>query len=105
MRPVLKALLVFLLAVMIPLQGLAAVSAGECMALEHHQHAGHEGHSHDGDGHGHKHASHECCASACIVSWNAFATPEAPSQPQYFVSQSPPPGVQPDGVYRPPLAV
>jgi hypothetical protein len=103
-----KTLLVLLVAVMIPLQGLAAVSAGECMALGHHQHAGDGGHDgHDGDSHsgtdGHGQASHACCAWVSIVGWTAFAAPASPARPQYFVSQSPPSGVQPDGVYRPPL--
>ena len=130
MRPMLRTLAVLLLAVALPLQGLAAVSAGQCMAFGHHeQNAGQEndGHAHDGAG-AHDHAEHAhadgapeqagegsksphcgpctaCCASASIAGPGGISIPSSPSAAKYVFSQSAPPGFEPDGLDRPPLAL
>jgi hypothetical protein len=103
---------------------MASVAAGQCMALGHHQDAGDNGHGHDdGDGHDHDAHSHAdggkpagesgtnahcgpctaCCASASIASPTLASIVRAPTVTQYAFSQFPPIGVEPDGVYRPPL--
>ena len=116
-----------LLALTIPVQGMAAVMAGQCMALGHHQE---EAGGHD-DGHavteGHDHASHShsdegsgtpanedgghcgpcvaCCASASIAASIASVSPCAPHT---AVAQVPYPflaGIQPDELDRPPLVL
>jgi hypothetical protein len=118
-----------LLAFAIPLQGMAAVTAGQCMAFGHHQDgAGHESHGHaqdDADGHDHAAHSHgsggaqqgdddgtkhcgpctACCASASIAGSTGLTLPFSPSHPKYVFSQLPPLGIQPDGLDRPPLAL
>lgn len=113
--------LTFALVLLLPLQGMASVVAGQCMAFGHHQdaqatqdhhhaHDGAEGHEHDS----HKHSGGEknshcgpctaCCASASIAGPNWPLVLPSPSNSQYFFAQFPPLGIQPDGVYRPPLA-
>lgn len=119
---------VLLLALTIPVQGVAAVVAGQCMAFGHHEDAGSQDHAHDGaDGHGqasHSHADADdakqggqdessshcgpctaCCASASIAGPVGISIPSAPSNVHYVFSQFPPLGVQPHGLYRPPLAL
>ena len=124
-----RILVAALLAFAIPLQGMAAVTAGQCMAFGHHQDsAGHDAHDHGDDaaeGHGHAAHSHDesgaqndeggknshcgpctaCCASASIAGPVALSLPALPSYAQYVYSQFPPLGVQPDSLYRPPLAL
>ena len=65
-RTFLRLIAVALLALAVPLQGMAAVIAAECMAFGHHQNAAGEDaaavhyadeHAHDGAG-GHDHATH-----------------------------------------------
>lgn len=105
-----------LLALSVPLQGFASVYAGQCMTLGHHQDAGDHAHDHDGDAAAHdygddgKKSSHcgpcaACCAAAVIAGPAEHSIPRSSSTSKYFFSQSPPPSVQPDGVYRPPLAL
>jgi hypothetical protein len=122
-----RILAVALLALTIPVQGMAAVTVGQCMAFEHHQDgAGHEPHGHTADGaSGHDHAAHShnddvskqggdtshcgpctaCCASASIAGPAGLAIPTSASNAPYVFSQFPPLGVQPDGLFRPPLAL
>lgn len=126
-------LVVGLVALAVPFQGMAAVMAAQCMAFGHHEdtvadhHA--DGHSHDGAG-GHDHAKHShadtgkskpggeggkkshcgpctaCCASASIAApVAALAIPASPSDAVYAFSQFPPPAFEPDGLDRPPLAL
>jgi len=117
-------MLAVLVALVVPIQGMASVAAGQCMALGHHQDAGDNGHGHD-DGDGHDHDAHSqadggkpagesgtnahcgpctaCCASASIASPTLASIVRAPTVTQYAFSQFPPIGVEPDGVYRPPL--
>jgi len=119
---------VLLLALTIPVQGMAAVTAGQCMAFGHHQDDGNQNHAHDdADGHapaGHAHTddtlskqddeggknSHcgpctACCASASIAGPAGLSILPFASPVQYHFSQLPPPGVQPHGLDRPPLAL
>jgi hypothetical protein len=122
-------LAVLLLALTIPVQGLAAVTGAQCMALTHHQDgAGQENHAHDGGADGHDAAPHThssdsvathgdegsnnhcgpctaCCASASIAGPIGHPILSSPSNTKYVFFQSLPPGVQPDGLDRPPLAL
>jgi len=115
------------LALAVPIQGMGAVSAGQCMAFGHHGDSSHGGDdpAHD---HGHgdadsadSHANQDsgdggatpphcgpcvaCCASAYIASRAELSLLAARSEVQYFVTQFPPLGVQPDGLDRPPLVL
>jgi hypothetical protein len=107
-----------LLALIVPVQGIAAVAAGQCMEFGHH--AGgtddheHGEHSHGDDGplnaeHGDKNSRcgpcAACCASASIAGPAGIAILSSPSNVKYFFSQLPPPGVKPDSLDRPPLAL
>jgi hypothetical protein len=110
---------VLLLALTIPLQGLAAVTGAQCMALTHQENGvGQESHAHahdDADGHDtvlHDEGSNNhcgpctaCCASASIAGPLGHSIPSSPSNTKYVFFQSLPPGVQPDGLDRPPLAL
>ncbi|HSA88741.1 MAG TPA: hypothetical protein VLF42_02465 [Burkholderiales bacterium] len=116
-------LLAVVVALVVPLQGMALVAASQCMALGHHQDAGDNGHAHsDGDGHDHgqSHADGEkpaeengtgvhcgpcaaCCASVPIAALSEVSILPPPPIGQYVFSQVPPSGMEPDGVYRPPL--
>ena len=119
-----------LLALLIPIQGIGAITTGVCMSLEHHQGAPSD--AHDGHGHeGHDHASHSgghaadshshsdadvntgshcgpctaCCASATIAGVISLSLGSPASHAPYAFSQSLPPSVQLDGLDRPPLAL
>ena len=122
-----RLLAVLLLVLTIPVQGMAAVTGTQCMALAHHQDGGGENHAHD-DADGHDSAPHAhsgdsaathgdeggnnhcgpctaCCASASIAGPTGLSIFTPPSNVAYVFSQLPPPGVQPDGFDRPPLAL
>jgi hypothetical protein len=124
LRAFFRVLALALLVLAVPLQGMATVAAGQCMALGHHQDAGHSGHApDDGDGHDHDAPSHAdggkhseedgttahcspctaCCASASIAQPTVVSIMNAPATTQYAFSQFPSIGVEPDAVYRPPL--
>lgn len=125
-------LLAVAMALVIPLQGMAALAAGICMSAGHHQGAaadeGHAAHGHDADEHAvHSHdetvgeasaaeagdageTAHcgpcaACCASASIAGAVAFMIAAPPTHPQYVFSQHPPLGFQPRALDRPPLAL
>lgn len=124
-----RLLAVLLLALSIPVQSMAAVTAGQCMAAGHHQKgAGQENDAHEHDGAGGQHqASHShsdesapageegrsahcgpctaCCASASIAGPAGVSIAFSPLEAKYVSSQWPPPGVQVDGLDRPPLAL
>jgi len=129
-----RLLLIALLAIVVLFQGTAAVGAGQCMALGHHQGAmDHDdpGHAHDGqDGQDHAAPFHAdeapakaaaggegegagshcgpcaaCCASASIAGPAGLSIPPSHFHAPYSFAQLPPLGVQPDGVDRPPLAL
>jgi hypothetical protein len=113
---------VALLALAVPVQGMAAVAAGQCMAFGHHNTAGSQDgdHAHDG-GEGHEQAAHTqqsddgknahcgpctaCCASATITGPAGILILSSPSNVTYLFSQFPPLGFQPTGLDRPPLAL
>jgi hypothetical protein len=110
-------LLAVLVALVVPLQGMASVAAGQCMALGHHQDDG-DGHDHDAQSHadGGKHAEKSgtsahcgpcaaCCASVSIAPLSGVSILPPPTIAQYVFSQFPTIGIQPDGVYRPPLSL
>ena len=114
-----RLLAVLLLALTIPVQGMAAVTGAQCMALTHHEDAGGQeshAHAHD-DADGHETALHDegsnnhcgpctaCCASASIAGPVGHAILSSPSNAKYVFFQFLPPGVQPDGLDRPPLAL
>ena len=99
-----RLLIVLVLALMVPIQGIAAVGADLCMGLGHHGHgsAGHEhgsaghGHGHDGPAPVHHHdegkgtdkSSAHCppCASCCATTAIAsFPDVVIPDQPGYSV--------------------
>jgi hypothetical protein len=124
MRLKLARLLAVVVALVVPLQGMALVAASQCMALGHHQHAGDNGHAHnDGEGDPHDGQSHAdggkhaeengtsancgpctaCCASVPIAPVSEVSILPPPTIGQYMFSQFPPTGIEPDGVYRPPL--
>lgn len=113
-------------ALTVPVQGMAAVAAGQCMALGHHEEAaGNDAHALVDDA-GHDHAAHAheageglehendgenahcgpctaCCASASIAGAEAASIVAWPAVPSYTLSPSPPLGVEPEGLDRPPL--
>ena len=118
MKSLARLMMVVLVALAVPLQGAAAVTAGQCMSLSQdgHPHSA-SSHSHadeggskavdDGEGSGGAHCGPctACCASASIAGPGALSILSAASNAPYFFSQFPPIGVQPDGVDRPPLAL
>lgn len=133
MRLRLIRLLAVVIALVVPLQGMAVVVAGQCMAFGHHEEtAGHDNHGQTVDGQGgHDRASHShaddttstaqgdegdgnnahcgpctaCCASASIAGPAGVSILSSPSNAKYVFWQFPPIGVQPDGLDRPPLAL
>lgn len=135
MRLRLIRLLAIVIALVVPLQGMAVVVAGQCMAFgDHEAAAGHDSHSHGQaadvqDNHDHVRHSHAddtassaqsdessgnsahcgpctaCCASASIAGPGGVPILSAPSNAKYVFWQFPPIGVEPDGLDRPPLAL
>jgi hypothetical protein len=131
MRLRLIRLFAVVIALVVPLQGMAVVVAGQCMAFGHHEAtAGHDSDGQAPDGQdGHNHAAHShaddtasmaqsdegdgngahcgpctaCCASAAIAGPSGVSILSSPSNTTYAFSQFPPIGVQPDGLDRPPL--
>lgn len=113
-------LLVVVVAIVLPLQGMASVTAGQCMALGHHQDAGvtnaHDhapgeadaDHSHgapEDTGNAHCGPCMSCCASASMAAAVGAALVSSRYDAEYLFSPLPPLGVEPDGVYRPPLSL
>jgi hypothetical protein len=116
-RTLLRLFAVALLALTIPVQGMASIVAGQCMVFGHHDHGG----GHDPAAHSHAadagaqddeagKASHcgsctACCASASIAGPAPLSILPAAAHAVQVFSQFPPPSVQLDGVDRPPLAL
>lgn len=119
-------LLAVAVALVVPIQGMAVVLAGQCMAFGHHEtSAGGESHGHAEDGHAaHSHEAGSgadgdesagndahcgpctaCCASASIAGPAKLLMLSSPTNATYVFAQFPPIGVQPDGLDRPPLAL
>jgi hypothetical protein len=118
--------LVLAIALIVPLQGMAAVAAAQCMALGHHKASGHE--SHGQMQAEYDHAAHQqldepdensvdgsstsahcspctaCCASASIAGplWPPISPTS--SDAEYLWPELPPLGVLPRGLDRPPLS-
>ena len=105
-----------MLALIVPLQALAAASAGLCMALGHH-HAG--AHSHHGDGNAPHHHGHDeqpspagsahcppcvaCCATAAVIAYTPLFMPEARADRVETAPPSSLAGIAPAALDRPPL--
>jgi hypothetical protein len=127
-------LLAIAIAFVLPIQGVAAVTAAQCMALGHHQDAA--GHGNHGDAQpggeaGHDHATHAhadddasnagsdeaggkgsqcgpctaCCASASIAGPAGLSIVSWASNAPYVFSQFAPLSVPLDGLDRPPTAL
>ena len=110
-----------LLAIAVPVQGMAAVAAGQCMAFGHHDAAAsqeHDAHAHDDGADGHGHTAQQqaddsksphcgpctaCCASASIAAPAVPAVLAARSYVEHFFSQLAPPAAEPHRFDRPPL--
>lgn len=122
-RQLIRLLIVLAMTLAVPLQGLAAVSAGLCMAMGHHDGAASPAHDHSMD---HAHdadtpAHHEsaagdnstanthcppcvsCCAAASISAFPQIFDPAAPATEAVSTSPASPPGILLDGLDRPPL--
>jgi len=122
-RRLFRILAVALLALAVPVQGLAAASAALCMAVGGHDGQDHAAAAHHHDpaapAHDHGQASSEgqqsgnahcppcvsCCAAAAIAPTAKIELPEAPpvaaiAATQYWIA-----GVLPDQLDRPPLAL
>jgi hypothetical protein len=100
----------------VPLQGALAVSAGQCMALEHHDApSGHDAGAHDhgaaaGHDDGEAKGSHcgpcvACCASAAIASSAPVVLQEFSAEHVVGVPQSRVPVSPPGRLFRPPLSL
>jgi hypothetical protein len=117
----LRILAVALLTLVIPLQGMASVVTGQCMAVGHHDAPASHAHEavHDGSD-GHDHAAHTqadegksahcgpctaCCASASIAGLPGLSILPSPSNTKYAFLQLAPPGAEPQRFDRPPLAL
>lgn len=117
MRLRLIRVLAVLVAVVLPLQGMATVAAGQCMALGHHQDAGSEaadhahpaepdtGHADEAADNGHCGPCTACCATASIAVADRIPLLPAAAEAAYAFRQSSPPGVDSDSLYRPPLSL
>lgn len=121
-RDLFRLLAVVILAISVPVQGMAAVTAGVCMAVGHHDDgAAHDSHAHEHDGAAaHEHgksddhqgtaAAHcppcvSCCAAAAMTSFPPLSLPERPAA--LAVATLPPlvSGVTLETFDRPPLAL
>jgi hypothetical protein len=112
-----RLLVAFALALAIPLQGAASVTAGICMATGHHDAGAPASHDHEADGDHHS-APHDdgsdaahcapcvaCCAAASIAPAAQVFLPE--DSPAAAVAALPylHPGFLPEKLDRPPLAL
>lgn len=113
-----RLLTAFALALTIPLQGLAAATAGVCMAMGHHQTdmsaAAHDhGADHRQDEDGSDHSSDgahcapcvACCAAAHIAPAAHVYLPEISPAAAIAASPSLPAGFLPEKLDRPPLSL
>ena len=122
-KNLLRLVIVLLVALTVPVQGIAAASAGVCMALGHHSGAAsahdygkgahdHEGapsHHHDeskGDDKTNTHCPPcvSCCSAAAISSFAPVFVPERAASVFVAASSAPFYGVPPHRLDRPPLA-
>jgi len=116
LRALFRLFAVAVLAVTLPLQGMASVAAGQCMAAGHHhdagahdhaahEHSDHGGSTHKGEKHAHCAPCAACCASASIAGQVALLLLPSASNTKYLFSPLPPLAVEADGIDRPPLAL
>src|SRR5215467_2196712 len=110
-----RSIVVLLLALAVPLQGVAVVTAGLCMAMGHHDSGhgldnmpGHGGDGHDEDAAGHsKHsdADHSkphcapcvaCCAATAIPSRASLFVPDRPAASLIAAASASFTGISPD---------
>ncbi len=117
---IIRLLIALVMALTVPLQGLAATAAGICMAMGHHEaglaagHAQAPDHSHDSNAsspHDDSAAQNDhcapcvsCCAAASISAVPQILSSAAPATEAIPASPASPPGILPDGFDRPPLA-
>src|SRR5262245_28902976 len=115
---------VLVLALAVPLQGTAAVTAGLCMAMGHHDTGhgldnvpGHAAGGHHEDSpshHEHSDADHSkphcapcvaCCAATAIPSRATLFVPDRPAASRIAAASVSFTGISPDQLDRPPLAL
>src|SRR5262245_32202869 len=110
-----RSIVVLLLVLAVPVQGTAAVTAGLCMAVGHHD-AGHGVDGHDGNSAAHEHpdADHSkphcapcvaCCAAVAISSRASLFEPDRPAALQIAAVAASFTGISPARLDRPPLAL
>jgi hypothetical protein len=124
-----RILIVLTLALAVPIQGVAAVTAGLCMALGHHgsgmvashdhatDHSGPHANADDSNvDHGHEISVNSsgnphcppcvaCCAAAAISSFPQIFIPELPTASVFAAPMLAFSGIQPERLDRPPLAL
>lgn len=108
----LRVVLVCVLALMVPVQGIAALTSGVCLALGHHdgathsQHGDHEGPESDQPPAGTAHCAPcvACCATAALTASAPIFYPDERADPVNVVSPPSLAGIQPETLDRPPLA-
>jgi hypothetical protein len=111
-----------LIALAVPVQGMAALAGGQCMALghhddtapqgdHHHAESADESHHHDvahddgGDKDSHCGPCVSCCASASMACPAPLSLASPDRAAEHPFSQAPPPGAEPGTLDRPPLAL
>lgn len=109
-RPLFRLLACLLLALAVPVQGVAAVAAGVCMAFGEHEHGEHHHDEHAAADEQHAAGGHcapcvSCCAAAAISPTLKVTLPEsvpadAIAVPRYWIA-----GAPPDELDRPPLSL
>jgi hypothetical protein len=113
-------LLAVIVALVVPLQGMASVMAGQCMAFGHHDapmshaeaaaHDGHD-HEHEADQPAEPQSSHcgpcaACCGSASMASPSlSFGAVSTAADAAYVLAVLPPARLAPGELDRPPLAL
>ena len=115
-----RILITLALALTVPIQGAAAATAGLCMVLGHHETAvaGSHNHAAGADHHPDHHTGSDksagsahcppcvaCCATAAISPLAWIFVPEPPTVSVIAASEPLFPGIQPDKLDRPPLAL
>lgn len=108
-----RLLIALIVAIVVPLQGLAAAKGDLCMGVgPHHSHdagAGenHQQDGHDDDGQGSAHCPPcvACCAAAAASASSAVLTADDGADRSIASSPLPISGIQPDTLDRPPLAL
>ncbi|HEX6319806.1 MAG TPA: hypothetical protein VFZ84_13185 [Burkholderiales bacterium] len=103
----LRLLIALTLAFAIPMQGMASVTAGVCMAIGHHD-AGHDSdHSapHEDDSSSHCAPCVACCAAASIAPALQVFVPQESPPAAFSVLPFLPAGFLPEKLDRPPLAL